>query len=117
MFISFWNDSLNCHLIQFQHVPTKEVQHALAQLILLNGFQTDPNKPGTEKVVGCAVQPSWLFTKPTALKADDVCSQSTLVGPGRFFLVKGWNRCVRTGGALCLLHDPGAVAGLADAET
>ncbi|CAL1129527.1 unnamed protein product [Cladocopium goreaui] len=43
----------------------QEVQHALCQLQLLNGLQTDPNKPGTEKMVG-----SFSVIHATAVESD-----------------------------------------------
>lgn len=72
---------------------TEEVQHQLAQVVLLNGFQTDPNRPGTEKIVGCAVQKAWLSVPPTVVKSSDF-TQLQIAGPGELFLVKGWNRSV-----------------------
>ena len=69
------------------------MQHALAQVVLLNGFQSNPNKPGVEKLVVCQVQQAWLFKKPTSLSSADVQSNGALANPGRTFLVKGFNRC------------------------
>ena len=70
---------------------TEEVQHQLCQLQLLNGLQTDPNKPGVEKVVTCLVQGAWLFKPATKLTAADL-SDPNVAGPGQLFVVKGWNR-------------------------
>ena len=77
----------------------EEVQHQLCQLQLLNGFQTDPNKPGVEKVVGCLVQGSWLFKPATQLTAADL-SDPMIAGPGQLFVVKGWNRSLCAVGIL-----------------
>ncbi|CAL1168291.1 unnamed protein product [Cladocopium goreaui] len=68
-----------------------EVQHYLAQLVLLNGFQTDPNKPGNEKIVGCSVRTEWLYNKPTTIASSQI-GEGSLANPGTLFLVKGWNR-------------------------
>lgn len=70
---------------------TEEVQHYLAQLVLLNGFQTDPNKPGNEKIVGCSVRTEWLYNKPTTIASSQI-GEGSLANPGTLFLVKGWNR-------------------------
>ena len=70
---------------------TEEVQHYLAQLVLLNGFQTDPNKPGNEKIVGCSVRTKWLYNKPTTIASSQI-GEGSLANPGTLFLVKGWNR-------------------------
>ena len=74
-------------------VATKEVQHGLAQVVLLNGFQTNPNVPGTEKVVGCTVQRPWLRCGPTHVNVADV-SGAPMASLGQLFVVKGWNRSV-----------------------
>ena len=72
---------------------TKDVQRQLAQLILLNGFQTCPDTPGTEKVVCSFLEPSWLTDKPLNVSAarDMGLDQETL-NPQSLFFVKGWNR-------------------------
>ncbi|CAL1126014.1 unnamed protein product [Cladocopium goreaui] len=87
-------------------LPTKEDQHALCQLILLNGFQTDPNRPGVEKLVGCAVQSQWLYTPASKITSADL-SEPTLASPGKLFLVKGWNRCLCALGILYCCYDTG----------
>ena len=77
---------------------TEEVQHQLCQLQLLNGLQTDPNKPGVE-VVTCLVQGAWLFKPATKLTAADL-SDPNVAGPGQLFVVKGWNRSLCAVGIL-----------------
>ena len=74
-------------------MTTKEVQHQLCQLQLLNGCQTNPNVPGVEKMVGCVVQSQWLFKASTKLTGTDL-QQPQMASPGRLFVVKGWNRSV-----------------------
>ena len=78
---------------------TEEIQHQLCQLQLLNGFQSDPNKPGVEKLVGCLVQASWLFKPAPKLTAADL-SDPGVAGPGQLFVVKGWNRSICAVGIL-----------------
>ena len=72
-------------------VQTKEVQHALAQVIMLNGFQSDPNKPGVEKLVACPTQSTWLYKAASTIKSAEIQGNAGLLDPGRVFLVKGWN--------------------------
>ena len=75
-------------------MQTKEVQHALAQVILLNGFQSNPNKPGVEKLVACTTQSTWLYKSASQIKSSEIEGTAGLLDPGRVFLVKGWNRSV-----------------------
>lgn len=56
-------------------------------------MQTNANLPGVEKVVLCEVQRSWLQLDPMDLRADEL-GHPTLLGPGKVFTVKGWNRSV-----------------------
>ncbi|CAL1141604.1 unnamed protein product [Cladocopium goreaui] len=72
----------------------EDTQHSLAQLILLNGFLTDPNTPGVEKIVACPMLNAWLAAPVAAVKAIDFGAASDMMDPGYVFLVKGWNRCV-----------------------
>lgn len=84
-------------------LTTEEVQQALMQLVMLNGFQSNPNRPGCEKLVMCQVQHRWLFKAPTVVKATDV-GQAGLAEPGALFCVKGWNRCVSCLGVLWAMY-------------
>ena len=61
-------------------------------------MQTNANLPGVEKVVVCEVQRSWLQLDPLELRADEL-GHPTLLGPGKLFTVKGWDRSV------CFLND------------
>ena len=63
----------------------QETQHSLAQLILLNGFLSNPNTPGVEKLVSCQVSAKWLNQRATKVQASDF-GQSGL-DPGRAFMV------------------------------
>jgi hypothetical protein len=77
---------------------TKDVQKQLAQLILLNGFQSCPDTPGTEKVVCSFVERSWLVDKPLNISAArDMGLDQEMLNPQSLFYVKGWN------GSLCCL--------------
>ena len=66
----------------------------LCQLILVNGFLTDPDVPGVEKL--CAAKPleKWLLSPLSKINSDDIGGAQGLVGPGSAFMVKGWNRSV-----------------------
>ncbi|CAL1148298.1 unnamed protein product [Cladocopium goreaui] len=81
-----------------------EVQHQLCQLELLNGFQTNPNTPGVEKLVACSVQTSWLQKPPTQLTSADL-NHPGAAGPGQIFLVKGYNRSLCALGILYAAFD------------
>lgn len=69
----------------------KEIQHALAQLICLNGMTTNADLPGVEKVVCTCMRSDWLMEP--ALDLDGVVL-SEAVKPQSIFMVKGWNRGV-----------------------
>ena len=68
------------------------MQHALAQLICLNGMMTNADCPGVEKVVCTAMKPSWTTTKGPDL--NDLQLPDNEVPPCSLFMVKGWNRAV-----------------------
>lgn len=73
----------------------KEVQLHLAQLVILNGMETNPNKPGVEKLVACECQRAWLQSDPGSLKSSEVLGEKTsMLSPNRTFMVKGWNRSI-----------------------
>ena len=74
---------------------TKEIQQALAQLILLNGMLTDANVPGCEKVTVTMVQKNWLQSPSVAFKnKEDLNFDDRLAPPLAIFMVKGWNRAI-----------------------
>ena len=71
----------------------------LSQLIMLNGLQSNPDIPGTEKVVVTDIDPKWLSTKANFISASELevdakSAIGKLVSPGQIFCVKGWNRSV-----------------------
>ena len=63
---------------------------------MLNGLQSNPDVPGTEKLVVCQVQDQWLVEKRMFLSPNDLDLDSenagSLIGPQEVFCVKGWNR-------------------------
>ena len=70
-------------------------QHALAQLICLNGMITDPNKPGTEKLTATNALPQWLVSPRHQFEVGPTepgIRGSGLAMPSNIFMVKGWNR-------------------------
>ncbi len=71
---------------------SEDIQHALGQLICLNGFQSNSDIPGTEKIVFTAMKQSWL-SEP-ALDMSSVVLTDCPLGPQQLFMVKGWNRSV-----------------------
>ena len=64
--------------------------------MMLNGMQSDPDVPGTEKLVVCQLQDQWLVEKHMFLSPNDLDliseNASGLAGPQEVFAVKGWNR-------------------------
>lgn len=71
---------------------SEDIQYALAQLICLNGFQSNSDIPGTEKIVFTAMKSSWL-SEP-ALDMSAVVLHDCPLQPQQLFMVKGWNRSV-----------------------
>ena len=69
----------------------KDVQHALAQLVCLNGMQTNADVPGVEKVVCSVMKPRWKTTQGPDLADLELDNR---VPPDSLFMVKGWNRSV-----------------------
>ena len=86
-------------------LPTKEDQHALCQLILLNGFQTDPNRPGVENCWMCCPIPMALHPRIEDYQCRSVGAHTCITG--KLFLVKGWNRCLCALGILYCCYDTG----------
>lgn len=73
------------------------MQHNLALLVLLNGFMSNANVPGVEKLTMTTVQHSWLQAPATKYRLhEDLGMDSSvhLVAPQTVFAVKGWNRCM-----------------------
>lgn len=73
---------------------TKDVALMLCQLILANGFATDADIPGTEKLCVTMARPKWLITPLHDLTASDIGAKGDLLAPGCVFAVKGWSRSV-----------------------
>lgn len=80
------------------------MQNQLCQLVLLNGFQSNPNTPGVEKLVACSAQTSWLHKPPTQLTSTDL-NHPGAASPGQVFLVKGYNRSLCALGVLYAAFD------------
>ena len=73
----------------------KDVQKQLAQLILLNGFQTCPDTPGVEKLCGTTLNSAWLSgPNRTWDVVQDLSLAPTTFSPESIFCVKGWNRSI-----------------------
>ena len=70
------------------------MQHALSQLICLNGCLTNPNNPGVEKMVVAVMKSSWRESAPVDVSGMKLGEMD--VEPLTFFCVKGWNRAVCT---------------------
>lgn len=81
----------------------------MSQMICLSGVTTDPDTPGTEKVVCTAMQSAWLTGNASNTTVDDLeLSGCGLAHPQTIFMVKGWNRSVCTLGVLlCIYQTPG----------
>ncbi|CAK9102569.1 Uncharacterized protein SCF082_LOCUS47960, partial [Durusdinium trenchii] len=73
-----------------------DVQRCLVQLIGLNGFLTNPDLPGTEKLVICTVDEKWLSVRRVWVSAAELAlaSGEKLISPQSVFTVKGFNRSV-----------------------
>ena len=54
---------------------------------------TDPDVPGTEKLVICSVDDKWLTRKRIMIPAGSIGENTgSLLGPQNVFTVKGFNR-------------------------
>lgn len=89
--------ALNC--------STKDVQRALAELIMLNGLLSCPDTPGVEKLCATLVQPAWLSQRPHNISGGDLGLDATTAGPGPLFMVKGWNRSTVAIGVLFAAYE------------
>ena len=69
-------------------------------------FCTNPDRPGTEKLVVSDIHPEILTSPRVMLRCADICVDGkkhvNLLPPMSLFLVKGWSRCVAA--VACLLH-------------
>ena len=61
---------------------------------MLNGLQTCPDVPGTEKLVITAVDDGWLEAKRLHIATSELAVGSKILPPQQIFCVKGWNRSV-----------------------
>ena len=62
---------------------------------MLNGLQTNPDIPGTEKLVIIGVQDKWLLEPRVFISCNDFdVEEKGLVPPQSIFCVKGWNRSI-----------------------
>ena len=78
------------------------MQRQIAQLVLLNGFQTCADVPGCEKLCGCFLNHQWLREKALSLDVvQDLGMDCDELAPQSLFMVKGWNRAVC---CLCILY-------------
>ena len=71
------------------------------QLMCHQGFKSDPNLAGVEKLCVTLVQESWLQKPRTFFSPADFDANKDLVGVGHIFVAKGWNRSVCA--LVCLL--------------
>ena len=81
--------------------PLEDVQKMLALNMMHRGFLSDPNLPGTEKLVVAAVNPKWLKEERMRICAADFGATKELLAPQVTFTAKGMNRAVS--GLLCLM--------------
>ena len=74
--------------------PRQDVQRLLSQLIMLNGLQSNPDVPGTEKLVITEVGEKWLTERRLWISSSelDLEIKEKLLPPQSIFMVKGWNR-------------------------
>lgn len=70
----------------------EDVQRAIAMNMMYRGCLTDPNVPGTEKVVMTMVGDKWLKTPRTRISSADLNCDPKLLPPQVAFAAKGWNR-------------------------
>lgn len=74
---------------------SKEVQRHLCQLVALNGFVSDSNVPGTEKLTATWLDKGWIREPSLNISAEtDLGLAPKSVPPQTLFMVKGWNRSV-----------------------
>lgn len=69
----------------------------LCQLIMLNGLQSNPDCPGTEKFVVTNLDEKWLHERRMWISSSELDlgtekSKDQLVSPQSIFCAKGWNR-------------------------
>ena len=73
----------------------EEDQHRLCQLMVLNGFLSNPDIPGTEKLCVSVAEPTWLASPKMDLEVSECgMPDDGIAPPESFFFVKGWSRSV-----------------------
>lgn len=77
-----------------QPVLAQEVVRLLTQLMVLRGFESNPDLPGCEKLAVTPVQKQWLSATPMVLTSESIGVDPHLLPPQQAFMVKGWNRAV-----------------------
>ena len=60
----------------------------------MNGFTTDTDLPGGEKLVLASVEDKWLTSKRVIVASAECGADSSLLPPQHVFTVKGFNRSV-----------------------
>lgn len=70
------------------------MQKALALNMMYRGCITDPNAPGSEKVVVASVNDKWLQEPRMHISSMEIGAEDKLLSPQAAFAVKGWNRSV-----------------------
>ena len=74
-------------------LSNQEVQKCLAQLIGMNSFLSNPDIPGTEKLVICGSDDRWLSNQRIYLSPREIGDlHGNLLAPQSVFAVKGFNR-------------------------
>ena len=83
-----------------QWIAPEDTALHLSQLVLVNGFASNPDIPGTEKLCVTQARSKWLETPLPAFASAEVGASAGLAQPGTAFLVKGWGRSVVALGVL-----------------
>ena len=107
------SDSVCCSVCKLELIKnailpletTEEVQHQLMQLVALNGFQTNPDVPGCERMVGTWLQREWLSAGREVVPASEIANCcANLLDAEQLFMVKGWNRSVCALGVMYMCY-------------
>ena len=85
----------------------KDVQRALAMNMMYRGFMTDPNTPGSEKLVLASVNEKWLKEPRARISCADFDADPALLPPQVAFAAKGWNRSIAAWMVLCAAWELG----------
>ena len=71
----------------------EEVLRLLSQLMAMRGLVTDPDIPGTEKIVVSRARDQWV-NKINLVMPATFDAEPSLLPPNHVFAVKGWNRSI-----------------------